>query len=133
MLTLTKTDERTSTDALTVWHRKWESFLNEKTIESFSNGKMKWHYIHRNVRSAYQSLDTNLPFLFTYQKYPERNIPNTTNSLDGSFSALKKKLAVHHGLRRDRRYKVISELLRDGGLKKETGCWISRRHSAIER
>jgi hypothetical protein len=41
-------------------------------------------------------------------------MPNTTNSLDGSFSALKKKLGVHHGLRRDRRYKVISKLLRDG-------------------
>ncbi len=46
-------------------------------------------------------------------KYPELNIPNTTNSLDGSFSALKKKLSVHHGLRKDRRYKVISQLLKN--------------------
>lgn len=114
VLTLTKTDETTFTSALTAWHTKWESFINEKTVESFLNGKIKWHHTHKNVFSAYHSLERNLPYLFTYQKYPELNIPNTTNSLDGSFSALKKKLGVHHGLRKDRRYKVISKLLRDG-------------------
>ena len=114
VLTLTKTDKPTFTASLTAWHTKWESFINQKTEYAFTNGKTKWHYTHKNVRSAYRSLETNLPYLFTYQKYPELNIPNTTNSLDGSFSALKKKLAVHHGLRKDRRYKAISKLLRDG-------------------
>jgi hypothetical protein len=114
VLTLTKTDEPTFTAALADWHATWGDFINEKTVSTFSNGKTKWHYTHKNVRSAYRSLETNLPHLFIYLKYPELNIPNTTNSLDGSFSALKKKLGVHHGLRRDRRYKVISKLLRDG-------------------
>lgn len=112
--TLTKTDETTFSKGLASWHERRKDFISEKTVSTFSNGKMKWHYTHKNVRSAYRSLATNLPNLFTYQKYPELNIPNTTNSLDGSFSALKKKLGVHHGLRRDRRYKVISKLLRDG-------------------
>ena len=114
VLTLTKTTEAEFTQSLNVWHTQWESFIHQKTEYTFTNGKTKWHYTHKNVRSAYRSLKTNLPYLFTYQKYPELNIPNTTNSLDGSFSALKKKLAVHHGLRKDRRYKVISKLLRDG-------------------
>ena len=114
VLTLTKTTESEFAQSLNIWHAQWESFINQKTEYTFLNGKTKWHYTHKNVRSAYRSLKTNLPYLFTYQKYPELNIPNTTNSLDGSFSALKKKLAVHHGLRRDRRYKVISKLLRDG-------------------
>jgi hypothetical protein len=114
VLTLTKTDEPTFTAALADWYAKYGDFINEKTVSTFSNGKTKWHRTHKNVYSAYHSLETNLPYLFTYQKYPELNIPNTTNSLDGSFSALKKKLGVHHGLRRDRRYKVISKLLRDG-------------------
>lgn len=114
VLTLTKTTEDIFTTALADWYAKYGDFINEKTISTFSNGKTTWHRTHKNVYSAYRSLDTNLPFLFTYQKYPELNIPNTTNSLDGSFSALKKKLGVHHGLRRDRRYKVISKLLRDG-------------------
>lgn len=113
-LTLTKTDETTFSSALTAWHERWGDFIEQKTEASFSSGRRKWYYTHKNLRSAYRSLKTNLPYLFTYQKYPELDIPNTTNSLDGSFSALKKKLAVHHGLRRDRRYKVISKLLRDG-------------------
>ncbi len=111
-LTLTKTNEATFTAALCTWHAQWGSFIEEKTVSEFLNGKKKWYYTHKKVRSAYRSLTKNLPHLFTYQKYPELNIPNTTNDLDGSFSALKKKLAAHHGLRKDRRYKVISELLK---------------------
>jgi len=114
VLTLTKTDETTLTSALIAWHQKWESFINEMTVNTFLSGKTTSYHTHKGVYSAYHSLKRNLPYLFTYQKYPELNIPNTTNDLDGSFSALKKKLAAHHGLRRDRRYKVISKLLRDG-------------------
>ena len=112
-LTLTETDETTFTWALDAWHTKWQSFVEEKTVNTFTTGKVKWFYTHKKVRSAYRSLKTTLPYLFTYLKYPELHIPNTTNDLDGSFSALKKKLAVHHGLRKDRRYKVISQLLKD--------------------
>ncbi len=112
--TLTKTDEATFAAALADWHTKYGAFIEEMTVSTFSNGKTKSHHTHKGVYSAYHSLERNLPYLFTYQKYPELNMPNTTNSLDGSFSALKKKLGVHHGLRRDRRYKVISKLLRDG-------------------
>jgi hypothetical protein len=114
-LTLTKTDEATFTRALDAWHAKYQSFIEEKTVNTFVTGKVKWFYTHKKVRSAYRSLKTNLPHLFTYQKYPDLKIPNTTNSLDGSFSSLKKKLAVHHGLKRNRRFKVISELL--GGAR----------------
>lgn len=112
-LTLTKSDEATFVAALFAWHATWNGFIEEKTIDTFVTGKVKWYYTHKKVRSAYRSLKTNLPHLFTYLKYPELNIPNTTNDLDGSFSALKKKLAVHHGLRKDRRYKVISQLLKN--------------------
>jgi hypothetical protein len=110
-LTLTEAAEATFTAELNAWHAKWGDFIEEKTTFEYANGKKKWYYTHKKVRSAYRSLKHNLPHLFTYQKYPELNIPNTTNDLDGSFSALKKKLAAHHGLRRDRRFKVISQLL----------------------
>lgn len=112
VLTLTKTDEATFTRGLEAWYATWHPFVEEKTVNTFITGKTTWYYTHKNVRSAYRSLKTNLPYLFTYLKYPELNIPNTTNELDGSFSNLKKKLAVHHGLRRDRRFKVISEILK---------------------
>ena len=112
-LTLPDTDEETFTNTLNKWHATWGDFIEEKTTETFITGKTKWYYTHKKARSAYRSLKTNLPYLFTYLKYPELNIPNTTNDLDGSFSALKKKLAAHHGLRKVRRYKVISQLLKD--------------------
>jgi len=113
ILTLTHVDEKAFTDALMAWHAKWGGYIEEKTVNSFVTGRKKWYYTHGKVRSAYRSIKNNLPYLFTDLKYPELNIPNTTNDLDGSFSALKKKLAAHHGLRRDRRYKVISQLLKN--------------------
>ena len=109
VLTLTKTDEKTFTKALLNYEKKWKHFLEEKTIVL---GLRRPQYTHKNVRSALRSLKTNLPNLFTYLRYPELNIPNTTNTADGYFASVKKKVAAHHGLRKDRRFKVISELLK---------------------
>jgi hypothetical protein len=109
VLTLTKTDERTFTDALMAYEKRWRLFLDEKTLVL---GLKRPQYTHKNVRSAFLSLKRNLPYLFTYLRYPELNIPNTTNTIDGSFASVKKKTGAHHGLRRDRRFKVISELLK---------------------
>jgi hypothetical protein len=71
----------------------------------------KKKYTHRKLRSAYKSLLTNLSFLYTYQKYPDLHIPNTTNTADGTFSQLKAHVNVHRGLRFDRRFKVIRNYL----------------------
>lgn len=109
MLTLPRTTEKEFARLLTDWHHRWKDFITEKTTVA---GTKHWYYTHKKVRSAYTSLETNLPYLFTYQKYPELTIPNTTNTIDGYFASVKKKVAQHHGLRRDRRYKVISELLK---------------------
>lgn len=108
-LTLTATTAKEFTERLVAWEQKWHDFYTEKTHVL---GTTHWYYTHKNVRSAYMSLQRNLPNLFTYQKYSELGIPNTTNTIDGYFASLKKKVAQHHGLRRDRRYKVISELLK---------------------
>lgn len=108
MLQLPKSNEKEFTKLLADWYDTWKDFTKEKT---YVTGTKHWHYTHGGVRSAYRSMKNNLTHLFIFQKYPKLNIPNTTNSLDGSFSNLKKKLAVHHGLRKDRRYKVISEIL----------------------
>jgi len=70
--------------------------LKEKTVNPETN---KWFYTHKRLRSVYRSLKTNLPYLFTYQKYPELNIPNTTNSLDGTFSNFKSLPRIHRGLK----------------------------------
>jgi len=68
-------------------------------------------FVHRKLRSAVRSLKSNLPYLFAYQTYPELNIPNTTNSCDGSFAHWKQKVKIHRGLRQHRRNKMIDLLL----------------------
>lgn len=94
---------------LDVFVKHYQNDLNEKT---YILGTKYWRYTHAKLRSAYGSLIHNLPYLYTYQKYPELNIPNTTNSLDGFFNALKSHVNIHRGLRLDRRYKIIRNYLK---------------------
>ncbi|MCI0619565.1 hypothetical protein L0Y40_00820 [Candidatus Wolfebacteria bacterium] len=107
--TLTYANEHTFASRLERWERRWKAYVTEKTQVL---GTTHWYYTHKEVRKAYMSIIRNLPYLFTYQKYPKLNIPNTTNSLDGSFAQLKGKLRAHSGLTKERRYKVISEVLK---------------------
>ena len=93
---------------LKAWNDEFGEFLKEKT---YNHDTKRWHYTHKRVRSAYRSITRNLELLYTYQKYSELNIPNTTNSLDGSFSHLKDMLRIHRGLKKDRKLKLISEIL----------------------
>lgn len=71
-LALTDSTENEFTDLLDNWYDKWKEFLKEKSI-NIETGKL--HYTHKRLRSAHRSLKTNLPYLFTYRKYPELKIP----------------------------------------------------------
>lgn len=102
-------DEPTLTSELEQWFETYETFINEKT---YILGTRRWRYTHRRIRSAYLSLKRNLPFLFTYQKHYELNIPNTTNSLDGYWSRVKNLLSAHRGKTKERIKKMIVEILR---------------------
>ena len=101
-------NEEKLTKELNNWFEKWKNFLKEKTTD-LNTGR--WFYTHKRIRSAYRSLITNLPYLYTYQKYSELKIPNTTNSLDGYFNRLKSLLNIHRGLNPKRRYRMIVEIL----------------------
>jgi len=105
---LTEQTEQLFAQALEEWHEKWRGLLTERTYTP--DGK-HWWYTHTRLRAAYRSLHTNLPYLFSYKKYPELNIPNTNNSLEGYFSKLKQLLNNHHGLKRWRRYRLIEAVL----------------------
>ena len=106
--TLTSTTKEEFTAKFTNWCAKWETFLKERTTNPLTG---RWCYTHKRIRSARRSLKNNLPFLFTYLEYPELNIPNTTNSLDGSFTWLKQKLGIHRGYTGDLRDKIIEHIL----------------------
>ena len=90
------------------WHVKWKTLLAER---SYTEDGKHWWYTHKRLRSAYRSLKSNLPYLFSYQDYPKLEIPNTNNSIEGYFSRLKQLLNNHHGLKRQRRYKLIEQVL----------------------
>lgn len=106
--TLCNTTEEKFTKILDLWHLKWHDFLKEKTI-NIETGK--GCYTHRRIRSAHYSLRRNLPYLFTYKKYPKLNIPNTTSSLEGAFSHLKELTKIHRGLGYKLKRKIIDEIL----------------------
>ncbi|MDR1865756.1 MAG: resolvase, partial [Bacteroidales bacterium] len=64
-------------------------------------------YIHKRLRSAWLSIKRNLPYLFTFQDYPQLNIPNTNNAMEGSFTALKNSLRNHGGMSKGNRKRFI--------------------------
>ena len=97
--------------ALRVWYVLYQNFLKERTYRHDPDRKRTWRYTHQRLRSAYRSIKTNLPYLFTYQLYPELNIPNTTNHCDGFFAHLKERIKRHRRLCSHRKWKMIHFLL----------------------
>lgn len=104
-----QTDKKTFEGALKEWYLRWETFLNERSV---NEQKGKSYYTHKRLRSAYRSLKTNLKWLFTWYDEIELNIPNTTNAIDGHFADLKNKLRNHNGLSVERKKKFIDEFLK---------------------
>jgi len=102
---LPRTDRTSFEYWLAEWHAKWQGFLTEKSYDE----RGRWRFTHERLRKAYRSLKRHLPYLFTFESH--RAIPNTTNSLDGSFAHIRDKLGCHRGLRWDRKLKLIDELL----------------------
>lgn len=100
---LTKTGYNTFESMLLSLYEQYHDFLVERNEQG--------EFRHRRLRSAFRSLKSNLPYLFTYKQYPELNIPNTTNSCDGSFAHWKQKIKLHRGLKKERRNKMINFLL----------------------
>jgi len=74
MYRLTSTNETIFTKKLDVWYERYKDFLNEKTLNK-STGKE--YYTHAKLVSAYKSLRTNLPYLFTHKKYKHLKIQHT--------------------------------------------------------
>jgi len=87
-----------------------EIFKDEINEKRFNFETQRNEYVHKKLRSAIKSLKTNFKYLFTYQKYPEFKIPNTTNFLDGGeFSYLKRLLKNHNGCSKELKLKMINE------------------------
>lgn len=106
---LKQTDRESFTGALDEWVNTWAGYLKERTV-NVQTGKTA--YTHRRLRSAYRSLKTNLPWLFTWYDHLGLGIPNTTNAIDGHFADLKNKLRNHNGMTLKRKKRFIDAFLK---------------------
>jgi hypothetical protein len=97
---ITKLSENEFITEFEEWETKWTDFLNERSKNDVIG---KTHFTHKKLRSAWRSIKNNLPYIFVFENYKELNIPNTTNDLEGSFVALKKRLNNHNGLTLERK------------------------------
>lgn len=107
-LKLSRTDKESFSGWLNEWYQKRKEFLKERSLDPETG---KYYFKHRRTRSAFFSLKRNLDYLFTFYDYPKLNIPNTNNSIEGTFSAIKRKVNIHNGLRKDRQIKLVFYLL----------------------
>ena len=100
---ITFLDKRDFVNEYTAWKKKWESFINKRTIHK--DGKT--YYLHRRLRTVVRSLNFYMPYLFTYQRPECDGMPNTNNKIEGTFTDLKKNLNNHSGLTKEHRQRFI--------------------------
>ena len=98
-----KSRKETMSEWLLDWYRRNKEWLNEKNE--------KWWWVHRRVRSAYNSLRRNMEYVYMYEEY--EYLPKTTNSLEWKFSWLKQKLGNHRWMITKRMQKYINWYLND--------------------
>jgi hypothetical protein len=106
---LCRSDKESFIGAFDEWTSKWDKFLKERVVD-LNTGHSR--YAHKKLRSAYLSIKRNLPYLFIWYDFPESNIPNTNNKLEGSFTHLKNKLRNHNGLSKQNRKRFINEFFK---------------------
>lgn len=92
-----------------LWKTQWNDFLNRRTIHK--NGKT--YYLHRKLRTAVNSLEFYLPYLFTHQQPECDGMPSTNNKIEGTFTDLKKNLNNHSGMSVRNRMRFISGYFTD--------------------
>lgn len=104
--TLHTTDSHTFNRRLEAYIEKYRTFLNEKTINPLT-GERYW--THKELRSAVLSLMKYQKYLFTFET--NKKIPKTTNSLEGHFSHINEVVAIHRGLSRPQKQKILNTIL----------------------
>lgn len=103
--TLHYTDGNTFKNYFKKYVSKYQSFLNEKTINQETG---RSGFTHEPLHDAVLSLMRFLPYLFVFEK--DKNIPKTSNTLEGHFSHIRDIVGVHCGLSRSHLEKVLNSI-----------------------
>ena len=90
---------------------KYRDFLNEKTINPETGGTF---WTHQKYRKAFHSLNRFEEYLFTYEQ--NSSIPKTTNSLEGHFRHINEISAVHCGLSRGHKQRLLDSIMLAGTI-----------------
>lgn len=107
-LSLTRVDRKTFIALFNSWFYRHRQWLAERSRNP-DTGKLE--YTHQKTRSAVHSLQNNFKYLYTFERYPELDIPNTNNMLEGTNSAIKQKLNHHRGAKKDLKLQLIRTFL----------------------
>lgn len=105
-LTLKDSNRRQFEHRLSGWFGTYCDYLNERTVNAETG---KSFYTHKRLRSAYFSLKRNMDWLFAFERYPELNIPKTTNLLEGCFGDVKRLLRCHSGMKKENKLRFIQD------------------------
>ncbi len=84
------------------WCIRYKRFLSERSDS--------WWFKHKRTRSAYRSIVRNIDYLFTYETV-WFEIPKTTNSLEWTFAHVKDLIRLHRWLKKERKLKLIYQIL----------------------
>ncbi len=105
-LSLFDTDGETFKRRYQEYLRLYLPFLNEKTTNP-ETGRSDW--THEKLRTASLSLIHHLPYLFTFET--DTLIPKDTNALEAHFRHINEVCAVHCGLTRVQKHKLINSIV----------------------
>jgi hypothetical protein len=108
---LKDTDSHTFNQYLHKYIEKYRTFLNERSTNIFI-GAEQW--THEPLRSALRSLISFQPFLFTYESTP--HTPKTTNTIEGHYRHINEVVAIHCGLTRTHKERLIHTILLAGTI-----------------
>lgn len=103
--TLHYTDSHTFKNYFRKYVEKYRDFLNEKTFNPITG---KSDFTHAPLHQAVLSVMKLLPYLFTFEQ--DRNIPRTTNTLEGHFGHIRDIVGIHRGLKRVHLEKVLNTI-----------------------
>lgn len=109
--TLPDTDSHTFRVRLKQYFSLYGRFIEEETVNPETGEKF---YTHDRLRTASLSLLKFEKWLFTHEH--NKKILTTTNSLEGHFRHINEVVAVHCGLKREHKEKVLYSLLLAGTI-----------------
>lgn len=105
--TLSNKSEAQFIHELELWYCCYKDELNAKYIDN--QGRKR--FIRHRLRSAYLSIKRHLPWLWTYERFDDRIIPNTNAGIESLNARLKTTLRVHSGIKAERRIKLLENYI----------------------